>query len=266
MQTEALRAEKSEAVPMYAKRLAQAGIVFALIPYVGIVALPSDTQPIAFVIATLGVGLLLVGARLQLAYLSLPLLVMALLATMSLSLRVAVDDIGYIWLIRSYYGYISAPVIVTFFLHYLRVLRDDEIARVVDVALAVVFAGFLLNGLGLTWMIQGVVNRAMFPNLAAGTRGMASFFPEMSNVSEQMAMCLFCYVLTRQVTRVRVAAIVAASVISAAGQMFIVFAHVVLAYGVRFRTSRLCPKRTVGACGDPADAGRLACSRVRIVS
>ena len=172
------------------------------------------------------------GSRLRLAYLSLPLLAMALLATVSLVLRAAFDDVGYMWLARSYYGYISAPVIVTFFLYYLRVLRSDEIARAVDVALAVVFVGFLLNALGLTWMIQGVVNRALFPNLAPGARGMAGFFPEMGYVSEQMAICFFCYLLTGQVTRVRVAAIVAASVISAAGQMFIIFAHVVLAYGL----------------------------------
>ena len=99
-------------------------------------------------------------------------------------------------------------------------------------ALVVVFVGYLLNALDLTWMVQGVVNRALFPNLATGARGMAGFFPEMSFVSEQMAMCFFCYVLTRQVTRVRVAAIVAASVISAAGQLFVIFAHVVLAYGL----------------------------------
>ena len=112
-------------MPAYAKWLAQAGIVFALIPYIGIGALPSDTQPVAFIVAAIGVGLLLVGSRLRVSYLLLPLVVMALLATVSLILRGAFDDIGYIWLTRSYYGYVSAPVIVTFFLYYLRVLRQE---------------------------------------------------------------------------------------------------------------------------------------------
>ena len=220
-------------VPAYAKRLAQAGIFFALMPYIGLAVLPSDTQPIAFGIATVGIGLGFVGSRLRLAYLSLPLLAMALLATVSLVLRAGFDDVGYVWLARSYYGYISAPVIVTFFLYYLRVLRSDEIASAVDVALVVVFFGFLLNSVGLTSLIQGLVNRSIFPGLAsAGARGLPSFFPEMGYVSEQMAMGFFCYVLTGQVTKTRVAAVVAASVISAAGQMFIIFAHVVVAYSL----------------------------------
>ena len=214
-------------VPVYAKRLAQAGIFFALMPYIGVSVLPSDTQPIAFVIATFGVGLLLVGSRLRLAYLTLPLLVMALLATVSLILRAGSDDVGYIWLARSYYGYASAPVIVMFFLYYLRVLRQEEIARAIDVALAVVFVGFLLNALGLSWIIQGFVNRAVFPGFVVGARGLASFFAEQSNISEQMAMFFFCYLLTGQVTKRRVAAIVTASVFSAAGQMFVILAHVI---------------------------------------
>ena len=142
-------------------------------------ALPSDTQPVAFIVAAIGVGLLPVGSRLRVSYLLLPLVVMALLATVSLILRGAFDDIGYIWLIRSYYGYASAPVIVTFFLYYLRVLRQEEIAHAIDVALVVVFVGYLLNALGLTWMIQGVVNRSLFPD-GVGLRGMPGFFPEMS--------------------------------------------------------------------------------------
>ena len=231
-QTGVVMSAATGSVPGYAKRLAQAGIFFALMPYLGVAVLPSDTQPVAFVIATVGVGLLLAGSRLRLAYLTLPLLVMALLATVSLILRSGFDDVGYIWLARSYYGYASAPVLVTFFLYYLRVLRREEIARVIDVALAVVFIGFLLNALGLSWIIQGLVNRAVFPGYVAGARGLASFFAEPSNISEQMAMCFFCYVLTGQVTKTRVAAIVAAMVISAAGQMFVIVAHVVLAYGL----------------------------------
>ena len=221
----------TESVPNHTKWFAQAGIVFALIPYIGVGALPSDTQPVAFIVAAVGVGLLLMGSRLRVSYLALPLVVMALLATVSLILQGAFDDTGYIWLARSYYGYISAPVIVTFFLYYFRVLRSEEIARAVDVALVAIFVGFLLNGLGLTWLIQVFVNRSIVPDPSMA-RGLASLFPEMGFVSEQMAMCFFCYVLIGHVTKTRVVAIVAASVIAAAGQMFIVFAHVVLAYGL----------------------------------
>jgi len=72
----------------------------------------------------------------------------------------------------------------------------------------------------------------LFPGNVLSARGLAGFFGEPSYISEQMAIFFFCYLLTGQITRVRVAAIVAASVASAAGQMFITLAHVVLAYGL----------------------------------
>lgn len=220
-----------EPVPVWSRRLAQAGIVFAGMPYVGIAALPSDTQPVAFLIASIGAGLLLVQSRLRFSPLLVPLVAMASFATVSLALRSALDDVRYIWLIRSYYGYISAPVLVAFFLYYLRVLRPDEIARAIDVALAVVFLGFLLNVLGLTWLVQYFVNRALFPGNVLGARGMAGFFAEPSRVSEQMAVFFFCYYLTGHVTKPRVVALIVATLLAAAGQMFIVVAHIVLAYG-----------------------------------
>jgi len=220
---------EAPAVPAYVRWLAQAGIFFALMPYIGIGALPSDTQPFAFLAAALGL-VLLWRTPPRVAYLTLPLIVMAVLATVSLILRGAFDDIGYLWLIRSYYGYVSAPVIVTFFLYYLRVLRNDQIARVVDVALVVAFLGFVLNVLGFTWVIQSVVNRAVFVGAAASSRGIPSFFVEQSRVSEQMAFFFFCYLLTGQVTRLRAAALVVAALLAAAGQMFIIAGHIVLAY------------------------------------
>jgi hypothetical protein len=221
-----------DGVSTYAKPLVRAAIFFAVMPYIGIGALPSDTQPVAFILAAVGTGLLLAQSRGRLAYLVLPLLVMAFLATVSFVLRGAFDDVGYVWLIRSYYGYVSAPVIVVFFLHYLPFLRNDDIARVIDVALVVTFAGFLLNVLGLTWIVQTVVNRALFSGAALGARGLPGFFAEPSRVSEQMAICFFCYLLTGGVTRVRVVALVGAAILAAAGQMFVVLAHIILAYGV----------------------------------
>lgn len=218
--------------PTWARRLTQLALFFSVMPYIGVAALPSDTQPLAFLVCAVGVGLLLATSRLRVPYLALPLLAMVLLATVSLILRGAFDDIEYIWLIRSYYGYVSAPVVVLFFLHYLRVLRDEEIARVIDVALVVVFVGFLLNVSGLTWAIQTVVNRGVFVGVQASARGLPGFFAEQSRVSEQMAVFFFCYLLAGQVTRVRVAALALASILAAAGQMFIVFGHIFVAYGL----------------------------------
>ena len=215
----------------WVKRVAQAGIFFAAMPYIGVAALPSDTQPVAFVIAAIGVALLLARSRLHISPLAWPLVVMALLATVSFVLRGAFEDPGFIWLVRSYYGYASAPIIVTFFLYYLPVLRKEEIARAIDIALVVAFIGFLLNAFGQTEVVQHVVNRALFPGRVMAARGLPGFFAEPSRVSEQMAIFFFCYCLTGRLTTPRVVGLVVASLLAAAGQMFVIFAHIVLAYG-----------------------------------
>ena len=219
-------------VPAWIRVIGWTGVFFAAMPYIGFSVLPSDVQPLAFIISAAGVGLLLLGVPSRIRhvpYLVVPLCVMVLLATVSLVLRTAADDVGYVWLLRSYYGYISAPIILTFFIQYLRILRSKDLARVLDVALGVVFAGFALNALGLSWIIQAVVNRALFLAFA-NARGFTSFFPEPSYISIQMAFFFFSYLLVGRLTKLRLAALVTAAALSASGQVFVTFGQVVLAY------------------------------------
>ncbi len=218
-------------IPAWIRGIGCTGIFFAVMPYIGFSVLPSDVQPLAFIISVAGVGLLLLGVPSRVRhvpYLVVPMCLMALLATVSLVLRIAAGDVEYVWLVRSYYGYIGAPIILTFFVHYLRVLRSKDLARVLDVALGVVFAGFVLNALGLTWIIQGVVNRAVF--VGGNVRGFTSFFAEQSYISTQMAFLFFCYLLVGQLTKLRLAALVTAAALSASGQVFVTLGQVVLAY------------------------------------
>ena len=79
-------------------------------------------------------------------------------------------------------------------------------------------------------------------------------------------MCFFCYVLTGQLTRVRMVAIVAASLISAAGQMFIIFAHVVLAYGLASGLLVVVRKGVSVRVATSLTLASVLCGRVRIVS
>jgi hypothetical protein len=219
-------------VPAWIRVIGGTGIFLSVMPYIGVSSLPSDIQPLSLIVACAGVGLLVlsVPSRIRhVPWLVVPLCVMALLATISLVFRIVAQDIEYMWLVRSYYGYIAAPVIFTFFVHYLRMLESKDIARALDVALGVVFAGYILNALGLTWIIQAVVNRAIFVGFDHG-RGFTSFFAEQSFISIQMAFLLFCYLLVGRLTKPRLVAVVIAASLSAAGQMFVTLGEVLLAY------------------------------------
>ena len=220
-------------VPAWTRVIGGTGIFLSVMPYIGVSSLPSDVQPLSFIVACAGVGLLVlsVPSRIRhVPWLVVPLCVMALLATISLVFRIVAQDIEYMWLVRSYYGYIAAPVIFTFFVHYLRMLESKDIARALDVALGVVFAGYILNALGLTWIIQAVVNRAIFVGFVGNARGFTSFFAEQSFISIQMAFLFFCYLLVGRLTKPRLVAVVFAAFLSAAGQMFVTIGEVVLAY------------------------------------
>ena len=229
-----LDAEVTEVVvPAWVRVIGGIGIFFSVMPYVGFSVLPSDVQPLAFIVALAGVGLLVLGVPSRIRHvpwLVVPLCMMALLASVSLVLRIAAQDIGYVWLVRSYYGYIGAPVIFTFFVQYLRILGSKDIARALDVALGVVFVGYVLNALGLTWIIQSVVNRAIFVGFVGNVRGFTSFFAEQSFISIQMAFLFFCYLLVGRLTKPRLVALVTAAALSAAGQVFVTLGEIVLAY------------------------------------
>lgn len=212
------------------KYVAQAAIFFSLMPYIGFTFLPTDVQPIAFLVCSLGVAPLLATGRLPLYWVALPLWAMSGIATLSLLALIGSGEAEHLMLLRSYYGYVAAPIIVTFMLYYLRFVSGAEIARAIDLALAVALAGFVLNMVGLTWVIQLVVNRAVAEEFFGGARGLTGFFPEPSRVSEQMAGFFFAYLLTGQLTRLRTAGVVAATFVSAAGQMFVVFGHLILGY------------------------------------
>ena len=226
---------RATSAPSWIRVIGWTGIFFAAMPYIGLSVLPSDVQPLAFIISAAGAGLLLLGvpSRVRhIPYLVVPLCVMALLATVSLALRIAAEDVGYVWLLRSYYGYIGAPIILTFFVQYLRILPSEDLARVLDVALGVVFTGFVLNALGLTWVIQAVVNRAVFVGFIGNARGFTSFFAEQNFISSQMAFFFFSYLLVGRLTKLRLAALVTAAALSMAGQLFVTLGQIVLAYAL----------------------------------
>jgi hypothetical protein len=210
------------------KWLVRLALFTTIMPYVGLGMLPSDTQPFAFLFCGMGVALLLLTAEFRLNATSIAAWFMAGLGMLSLALQLATGGPGAFKLLRSYFGYVSAPLVLMFFVYYLRFLRSAEIAKVVDAAVWLTFIGFALNLLGLSSIIHVVVSRAVFEGI--GDRGFASFFSEQSTVSIQMAFCFFVYLLSGTLTRKRVAFLVVAALISAAGQVFITGAEVAIAY------------------------------------
>jgi hypothetical protein len=214
------------------KKVYDITFIFILLPYIGISILPSDTQPFAVLFSLLSlVALDIMTSKTLLPKWIFPILVMSMLAIIAFLLSLFInDEISFLNSIRALYGYLTPLIISLFVYRYLKVYKDSNISKYADIVLIITFFGFLLNVLGLTEIIQIFVNRSIEGGLIETSRGLTSFYPEQSRISEQMGILLFIYILENKLTKKRIFALFTAGFLSFAGQFYIVILQIIISY------------------------------------
>lgn len=227
-------------------------IFFVLMPYIGISILPSDVQPFALFFSAF--ALLISSKKIEFDrfFFILTLILFCAIAAFLVSFYDSQSDLMYN--ARSLFGYLSAPIIYLYFYNYLKGNGFDALVKLLDLAVAVVFAGFVLNLIGLSSIIQVFVNRSVFDEGTLVARGLTSFFPEQSRVPTQAVFFAMLYLLADRLDWRRACILFIMGALSASGQFFInvtVFAlGVVLAiFCASLRSGRLRLGHCVYAAG-----------------
>ena len=151
-----------------------------------------------------------------------------------LNLYPAEKDI--ILLIRAFWGYMT-PFII--FLGCYKAFSLGGLKMVntaIGFIIGLIYFGFLLNLLGATEIIQFFVNRGIYEGadniVADSARGLTSFFPEQSRISEQCGLLLVTLFILNFLDTKKFLLLLIATLLSAAGQMFVIFGELVIAFVV----------------------------------
>jgi hypothetical protein len=198
-------------------------------PNIGLGALPSDTQPFAFLLACVGFMQMVQVNGPRASVITVPFIFMTFLASLSAAVAYTLHVHSSIDLLRYYYGYISAPIIVGYLVFKLPSVANEVVVRVADAVLVVTALGMVLQLLGLASIINVLVNRSVYVDIAESARGFTSFYSEQSRVSIHMAIVAMIYLIEGSLTGKRLAAIASLSFLSFAGQVGVVLSQLTLA-------------------------------------
>ncbi len=204
-------------------------VFFSLLPNFGIAFLPSDTQPFAFLFSLLGLFFIKQNTYVF-NKVSLPFVLMALLATISAVISIVMGLHSVIDLARYYFGYISAPVIICYLVFKMKKEDPSILVNICDFVLVFVVFGMFLQFIGASSLINPFVNRAVFVDITESARGYTSFFSEQSRVPIQMTIILGVYLLTDTATWKRMSILLIISALSFSGQFVIMLGIVCLAF------------------------------------
>ncbi len=203
-------------------------------PYIGLSFLPSDTQPFA---TLFGIFLIFL---LRSKYDLLPgpaifLLVILGFALVSIlfSFFGLYEDKDLILMIRSFWGYLTAPVIFIAFYRMLKVIDHKMITSILKLILLILFLGYILNIFYLSEIIQFFVNRAIYEDasgVADVARGLTSFYPEQSRISEQLGIMFFALFLLDKLNLRIILILLFGAFLSFAGQFYVVLIEILIAY------------------------------------
>lgn len=208
-------------------------IFFILMPYIGLGVLPSDTQPLAILFSSIAIiAVMAVQHYYLISKWIIPLFVMSLFGAVSFMAQVIspYNTKATIELVRALAAYMT-PLVIALYLHiYLKCYGSKDLVKYADLAMAVTYFGFILNIIGLTDIIQVFVNRSISGDIIGSMRGLTSFYPEQSRVSEQMGILFFVYLMSGSLSRYRLMLLIFAGILSFAGQFFIIIAELAFAY------------------------------------
>lgn len=197
-------------------------------PNIGFVFFPSDTQPLAFIFSLLGCIGLIKKKGISVPTIVLPFLLMGFIATISAIISLLTTAHSIIDLLRYYYSYISIPIILTYLIYKIPKVKSEVVINVADFALLVAFIGIILQFIGMSWLVDMFVNRAIYVDIVQSNRGFTSFFSEQSRVPIHMAVIFFVFLLKKALNIRRLLLILIISTLSFSGQYAVVVAQISL--------------------------------------
>lgn len=194
--------------------IANTALFFILLPYVGIAALPSDIQPFAVLFSVF----YLLISRSTFSKNEIMVIMLVILSLILAILNTAIFyELSFINIFRYSFGYITPIVIYAYVKN--NNFTHDQIKKTLDYILAILMIGYIVNYMGLTYLIQPFVNRAIYD--AEGVRGFTSFFPEQAIVATQLFFYAFIYYIFNSLNRFRLLIIIFFALLSLSGQTFI---------------------------------------------
>lgn len=195
-------------------------IFSCLVPYFGIIRLPSDIQPYYFLFSGAGILLNLPKYR-SISVYSVPFLLMTLVASVSLLLTIVqVSARDFFSLFRFYFPYISIPTLIIYLFKERERFQRDSLVKILDATLMVIFVSLVFNVVGLSRINSLFVNRAAF-DIGHTSRGLVGIFSEQSHLAIHMSFFFVLYYYLGALTKKRIAVLFVFSLSSLVGQFFI---------------------------------------------
>ncbi|MDA9963271.1 hypothetical protein N9D41_00200 [Gammaproteobacteria bacterium] len=194
--------------------ISNVALFFILLPYIGIAALPSDIQPFAVLFAIFYLFI----SKSTFTRNEIMMFMLVIFSLVFAILNTAIFyELSFIDIFRYSFGYITPIVIYAYVKN--NNFTSDQIKRTLDYILAILMIGYIINYMGLTYLIQPFVNRAIYD--AEDVRGFTSFFPEQSIVATQLFFYAFIYYIFNTLNRLRLLIIIFFALLSLSGQTFI---------------------------------------------
>lgn len=203
-------------------------LFFALLPNIGTTLISSDTQPFAFLFAGLGLVKFWLTKGIRFYSISIPFLIMLICAILSSTFFS--KSIFSIDSFRYFFGYLSAPVIIIYILSQIHQYDSKRIAKVIDIAIYVMFFGVFLQMINLSSIINFFVNRAIFSQGFSTGRGFTSFFTEQSQFVSQLGLTVIFYYLINELTRKRIILLTCLIISTFAGHVLVLVFQIFLSF------------------------------------
>jgi hypothetical protein len=184
---------------------------------VGIVRLPSDTQPYFLLFGLLGL-LLTVNDKFIFKSLLWPFLVIFLVALFSFLLTVPFSNDKFT-LFRAIFSYSSPLVVILYLSNSKFIYNKEKIVKLLDLVLILTYLGIFLNLFGFNWFVQLFVNRAAFN--FDGYRGLVSFFSEQSHMVSSLMILFLVFFLLDFLNKWRIIFVLGAILSTLSGQAIV---------------------------------------------
>lgn len=203
-----------------------------LLPYIGIGIMPSDIQPFAVIFSFISIIITTSSNKnIKTSIYQIPFIILSLISIVYCLAYIMIGEHDIIDVTRSLFSYVT-PVIISLYTYNNYNKIKNKIINVCDIVMFITIIGYILNILGLTNIIQLFVSRSVFIDITESARGLTSFYPEQSRISEQMTFIFMLYVMYNALNKYRIITIIIISILSFAGQLFVQVGIILIAYSM----------------------------------
>jgi len=208
-------------------------LFFVLNPYLGIPSVfPSDVQPVVILICFF-------YFRFHTGRAKIAISILFFIALISIYLAIfyaltATYDFSVIDLIRDVFPFVAPPIYLGAGISLLRKkIISSEFPLLIKVFVVFYLFGAFLNLAGLSSFIQLIVSRSEF--YGVGARGLTSFFPEPSRISEQVLFIVYLSVYFQlHLKRSLSLSLFAVTIFAGSGQTIIVYLQLASSYLIAY--------------------------------